>query len=60
MLTIYLMICSFVLGGYVAAAFERKESLPWAIWIMIVFISLAWPLIPILAVCALASKRTKL
>lgn len=50
MIIAYLMICSFVLGAYVACAFEREEKLPLADWALIMIMSAAWPiLIPILA-----------
>lgn len=60
MITAYLMICSFVLGGYVCAALEREERLPIADWVLIAFLSAAWPvLVPILAIHVWSSHRTK-
>lgn len=51
MLTIYLMIGSFVFGAYCSAAYERQEKLPAADWVFLVFLSCVWPLlIPILIV----------
>lgn len=60
MITAYLMICSFVLGGYVCAALERDERLPISDWVLIVLLSAAWPvLIPILAMYFWSSRHTK-
>lgn len=51
MLTIYLMISSFVFGAYCAAAYERQETLPVSDWVFLVFLSIFWPLlIPVLIV----------
>jgi hypothetical protein len=45
MLTICLMIGSFVFGAYCSAAYERQEKLPAADWVFLVFLSCAWPLL---------------
>lgn len=51
MITAYLMISSFVFGVYCTAAYEREEKLPAADWVLIAFLSIAWPiLIPMLVI----------